>query len=122
MVNEGDRSIRRYYPLPLERGKVMFFPLAWTIVHPIDKNSPFHDLTNEDCLASDAEVLVLLKGVDETFSQTVHARSSYRANELVWNAKFSDIYLRTDDGRLLGVDLSRLDEIDGLDDAPAASQ
>lgn len=118
MVQEGERTLRRYYQLPLERSKVMFFPLAWTIVHPIDKNSPFYELTKEECLACDAEVLVLLKGIDETFSETVHARSSYRADELVWNAKFTDIYLRADDGAVLGVDLSRLDETDRMDNAP----
>jgi Inward rectifier potassium channel. len=32
--------IRKYYQLKLEREKVVFFPLSWTIVHPIDESSP----------------------------------------------------------------------------------
>jgi inward rectifier potassium channel len=33
-------SVRRYSLLPLERNKVAFFPLSWTVVHPIDDTSP----------------------------------------------------------------------------------
>jgi len=36
---EGRRS-REFYTLPLERRKVDFFPLHWTVVHPIDESSP----------------------------------------------------------------------------------
>ena len=78
-MEKGDgRSVRRFYRLPLERDKVAFFPLAWTIVHPIDDESPFKNSTADECIGADAEVLVLLKGIDEVFSQTVHARSPRR--------------------------------------------
>ena len=103
---DGTR-IRKYYPLALEREKVVFFPLSWTIVHPIDDNSPMRGLSREDLIANDAEFLILLTGTDETFSQTVHARSSYRADEVVWGARFSDIYMRDNDGHILGLDMNR---------------
>lgn len=109
MVHEDGRSLRRFYALPLERTQVVFFPLAWTIVHPIDDKSPFAELTPEDCRRDDAEVLVLLKGIDETFSQTVHTRSSYRSDEIAWGRKFVDIYRRRD-GSIAGIDLGRLSE------------
>src|SRR5262249_5836265 len=67
--------VRRYALLPLERNKVTFFPLSWTIVHPIDQSSPLAGKTAEQLLEAEAEVLVLLSGIDETFAQTVHARS-----------------------------------------------
>ncbi|MFN2456189.1 MAG: ion channel [Pyrinomonadaceae bacterium] len=108
----NDRKLRRFYPLSLERSKVDFFPLSWTIVHPIDEESPFDGLTHEDLLASDSEVLVLFTGTDETFSQTVHTRSSYKADEIVWNAKFSDIYNRSASSQLLTVDVRRLHNIE----------
>src|SRR6185369_13888435 len=81
-------AIRRYMLLPLERNKVTFFPLSWTIVHPIDQASPLAGKSAEDLLNSEAEILVLLSGIDETFAQTVHARSSYRAEEILWNMRF----------------------------------
>jgi inward rectifier potassium channel len=110
MVDEDGRSIRRFYPLPLERDKVVFFPLAWTIVHPIDKDSPLCELTSEECMRADAEIMVLLKGIDETFSQMVHTRSSFKAREIIWSAKFADIYLR-DGANIVGIDLGRLSEL-----------
>jgi inward rectifier potassium channel len=103
---DGNR-IRKYHPLQLEREKVVFFPLTWTIVHPIDENSPMFGLSKEDLIANDAEFLILLTGIDETFSQTVHARSSYRADEVVWGARFVNVYKYDDDGHILGVDIDR---------------
>ena len=103
---DGNR-IRKYHPLRLERERVVFFPLSWTIVHPIDEKSPMYGLTQEELIASDAEFLILLTGIDETFSQTVHARSSYRAEEIVWGARFANVYLRGPEGQIQGVDIDR---------------
>src|SRR5262249_29544799 len=85
-------STRRYYSLALERSKVAFFPLTWTIVHPITPTSPLYGLTDQDLRETRAEFLILLTGIDETFSQTVHSRSSYRADEVIWNARFTDVF------------------------------
>jgi inward rectifier potassium channel len=109
------RRQRRFYPLKLERDKVTFFPLSWTIVHPIDEASPFYGMSAEDWRASRGEFLVLLTGFDETFSQTVHARSSYLAEEVVWNARFADIFNRPADDGLLTIDVRKLHSIDLLE-------
>jgi inward rectifier potassium channel len=103
--------VRRYTLLPLERNKVTFFPLSWTIVHPIDQASPLAGKTPEDLVAAEAEVLVLLSGIDETFAQTVHARSSYRADEIVWNRRFRSMFVQ-EQGRSLSVDISRLHDLE----------
>ncbi|HWQ35629.1 MAG TPA: hypothetical protein VNQ79_22470 [Blastocatellia bacterium] len=81
----AERRTRRFYPLELERDKVAFFPLSWTVVHPISEDSPLWQKGPAELAAMDAEFLILLTGIDETFSQTVHARSSYRHDEIVWN-------------------------------------
>ena len=111
---EGAERARRFYPLSLERQKVVFFPLTWTVVHPIDGSSPLRGLTHQNLVESDAEILILLTGIDETFSQTVQARSSYKPQEIVWNARFTDIYRRPRDGGLLSVDVGRINEIERL--------
>jgi len=108
---EGNR-IRKYHQLKLEREKVVFFPLSWTIVHPIDEQSPMRGLTRDDLIASDAEFLILLTGIDETFSQTVHARSSYRAEEIMWDARFTNVYVYDQHGHILGVDMDRFHAIE----------
>lgn len=114
---EGAERIRRFYAMSLERPKVVFFPLAWTVVHPINGSSPLRGLAHRDLVDSDAEVLILLTGVDETFSQMVQARSSYKAHEIVWNARFKDIYRRPRDGGSLSVDIGRIHEIERLSPA-----
>lgn len=99
------------HALPLDRRKVSFFPLSWTLVHPIDGASPLHGLTREELLASDAEFLVLLTGIDETFSQTVHARSSYKADEVVWDAAFEDIFEHPTGAEPIAIDVGRLGKV-----------
>lgn len=109
------RSLRRFYPLKLERDKVVFFPLSWTIVHPIDETSPLYHMSAEDLRKTKGEFLILLTGFDETFSQTVHARSSYLAEEVIWNARFADIFNRPADDGLLTIDVSKLHSIEAIE-------
>jgi inward rectifier potassium channel len=104
--------VRRYTALPLERNKVVFFPLSWTIVHPIDSASPFDGKTPADLEAAEVEVLVLLSGTDETFEQMVHARSSYRADEIVWNARFRSAFVSDGDRGQVTIDINRLHDIE----------
>ncbi|MBC7789539.1 MAG: ion transporter [Anaerolineae bacterium] len=108
----GEERKRAFEYLTLERSKVTFFPLTWTVVHPIDDSSPLRGVTAESLRESSAEFLILLTGIDETFSQQVHARSSYKADEVVWNAKFADLFNRESDDALLSIDIGRLDEVE----------
>lgn len=96
---------RKYYQLALERDRVAFFPLAWTIVHPIDNASPLFGWTPEQLIASRAEFLILLTATDETFAQTVQSRSSYTAEEIKWNMKFANVF--QDGSRAITIDLDR---------------
>ena len=112
-VTKGGKSSREFTELALERRQVVFFPLSWTIVHPIDDASPLRGLTHDALVASDAEFLVLLSGYDETFATTVHARTSYRAEEIVWGSKFSNIYEPPGADGMVRIDVSRLDELQG---------
>jgi inward rectifier potassium channel len=106
------QPIRRFYPLRLELTKVTFFSLSWTIVHPIDEKSPLRGLTEADLRARDAEFLILLTGRDETFSQTVHTRSSYKFDEVVWGAKFANIYNKPTPGGKVTIDVRRLSQLE----------
>ena len=79
-------------------------------MHTIDENSPLFGITEEELCPSGAEFLILLTGMDETFSQVVNARSSYRASEVIWDAKFSDIFVYDPEGRMAGIDITRFHE------------
>lgn len=92
-VDRRDGVSRRDFTLlKLEREKIMFFPLTWTVVHPIDSESPLLGKTAADLEALQAEFMVLVKAWDETFSQTVHQRFSYRYSEVVWGARFTPAF------------------------------
>lgn len=103
---------REFLNLRLERESVVFFPLSWTIVHPIDDASPLADWTGEDLVECDAEFLILLNGFDETFSQTVHTRSSYKAAEVVWGARFASMFNAPREDGTVSVDIRRLHDIE----------
>ena len=107
---------RRYDQLALERTRVVFFPLSWTIVHPIDERSPMFGLTRDDLIAKDAEFLVLLSGTDETFSQTVHARTSYKPHEVKVGERFVNIYNPVGRDGIVSIDVRKLSETEPADE------
>jgi inward rectifier potassium channel len=111
LESHDGRRIRKFYDLPLERSKVTFMPLHWVIVHPIDTMSPLQGISKDDLDASDPEFLIMLSGIDETFSQTVHARSSYKHDEIIWNARFSDLFDPVEGG-VVNIDMHRFHNVD----------
>jgi inward rectifier potassium channel len=94
--NGGER--REFNILKLERERVMLFPLTWTVVHPIDSESPILGKTQAELEELQAEFMILVKAWDETFGQTVHQRYSYRFSEIVWGAKFVPAFGVDSDG------------------------
>lgn len=103
------KTMRRFYPLELERRKVSMLTMNWTVVHPLDDKSPLKEMTQEDLEKTEAGFAILLKAFDDTFSQTIHSRTAYQYNEIVWNAKFKPIFDRDDDGRIV-LDLSKISD------------
>ena len=101
-VEPGDGQMKRKYAnLTLERPSVLFLPLTWTVVHPLDETSPLYGKTPDDLAAIQAEFLVLLKAFDDTFYQIVHTRHSYRYDEVVWHAQFEPAFSIDADGDVL---------------------
>jgi inward rectifier potassium channel len=101
---------RKYDQLTLERSRVTFFPLSWTVVHPIDDKSPMLGMTAADFMANDAEVMILLTGTDETFSTVVHGRSSYKPDEILFGHRFVNLYNPIDEAGVVSIDVRRLSE------------
>jgi inward rectifier potassium channel len=111
--SEGTRT-RRYYPLQLERPAVTFLPLTWTVVHPIDEKSPMLGQTLESLRSSQAELLVLVSGFDETFSATVHTRTSYVPDEMLWGYRFANAFVvsRSERNNKVAVDMRQFDRVE----------
>lgn len=103
---------RAFDELPLERHRVAFFPLSWTVVHPIDGKSPLFGWTAERLRASDAEFLILLSAYDETSAQTVHVRSSYKPDEVVFGAKFRSILDATAPDGVMRLDIRGISDVE----------
>jgi inward rectifier potassium channel len=101
---------RDFINLPLERKAIYFFPLTWTVVHPIDQASPLYGKTAADLARVSAEILVLIKAFDDTFSQVVNSTYSYRHDEFLWGAKFTPAFHVDTEGDLV-VNLDRINEL-----------
>ena len=99
---------REYLSLDLERDSVNLFPLNWTIVHPVNDSSPLLGIKKEQLAEQHAEILIDLKGYDETFNQIVRIRNSYKLEEMMENKKFSKMFYTSPDGKIIL-------ETDGLD-------
>ncbi|HKB78858.1 MAG TPA: hypothetical protein VKH35_04000, partial [Thermoanaerobaculia bacterium] len=108
----GSATDREFIRLRLERDRVVFFPLSWTVVHPIDRESPLWGIGPEELAELESEFLVRLNGFDETFSQTVHSRSSYEADEVVWGARFGNIFNAPRPDGTISIDIRKIHEID----------
>ena len=106
----GGKRTRSFNQLALERTRVIFFALSWTVVHPIDETSPLWGLSPQDLVDSEAEFLILLSGTDETFFQIVSTRGSYTADELLWGYKFANLFLPPTPTGIVRVDLTKLDD------------
>jgi inward rectifier potassium channel len=101
---------RRFDQLSLERDFIIFMPLHWVIVHPITDTSPLRGFTPASLAAADPEIVCLITADDETFAQTVHAKTSYDKADIVWGARFRDMYIP--DAAKVAVDLTRLHDFE----------
>jgi inward rectifier potassium channel len=105
-VTAEDLAMRRLHDLEPQRARSPLFSLTWTVMHAIDGKSPLHGATRASLAAAGAELIVTIIGIDETLSQTIHARHVYRDTEILWDRRFVDILERGAD-RNLAVDYRR---------------
>jgi inward rectifier potassium channel len=106
---EGD-EMRRFHDLKLQRYRNAIFNYSWTVIHPLNEDSPLSGESVESMERALGEIIVSVTGLDETFAQTVHARHSYKPRDIVWGARLADILERSSGG--LAIDYSRFDDID----------
>lgn len=101
----------RQRDLTLVRGQSSFFSLSWTILHRIDEQSPFWGETAETLAASEAEIVVLMAGVDEVLSQRVYARHTYASTDVVWGFRFIDV-LKSEGDEFVLLDMTRFHDVE----------
>ncbi|MGA7234041.1 MAG: ion channel [Bryobacteraceae bacterium] len=101
---------RKFEFLKLERENVLFLATPWTIVHPIDSESPLFGKTAEDLARLQAEVLILIKAFDDTFAQSVQQRYSYRHDEFVWGRRFAPAFFIGKEGDVV-IELDKIGDL-----------
>lgn len=101
--------IRRFYDLELARKRNPIFAISWTVMHPIDERSPLYGMSIEAMIEADIEIVVVITGIDETFSTAIHSRYSYKVEDIRWNHRLVDILSRDSGGRVT-IDYGRFHE------------
>jgi inward rectifier potassium channel len=105
---------RDFDQLKLEIDKINFLSLSWTIVHPINDSSPVKGWTAADFRECDAEILILIKAINDTFSQTVYSRYSYKADDIVEKVKFKPLKQDVDGKGKVVIVVSEIHQYDAV--------
>ena len=106
---------RSFHELTLERNSVEFFMLHWTVVHPITADSPLAGFTPEKLADAQAEFLIFVTALEESFSTRVSTRTSYVWDEVRWDVKFASIFTNAPDG-VIAIDIERLSRTERLEE------
>ena len=104
-------TMRRFEELRVSRARSPLFFMTWTVMHQIDEGSPLYGETRESLTQKHAEIVVVMKGLDETFVSTIHARTSYTPDEIVWGRKLADIFI-TDANGVRSIDFTRFHDVE----------
>ena len=91
--------MRRFYNLALARDQTPIFAMSFLAMHTLDQTSPLFGATRQTLEEMETEILITVTGLDETMSQTVHARISYLPHEILFNHRYANMFGVTDDGR-----------------------
>ena len=106
---DAEQNRRFFESVELERSKINFLSTTWTIVHPINENSPVYGWTAKNFEECQVEVIVMFKAFDDTYVRQIYDRISYVDEEIEWGKKYVPVYDRMDDG-MMHVKLERLGE------------
>lgn len=114
LVNENGKNNYRFYELELERKHIDNLVMNWTIVHPLDDNSPLINMTWEEMKQADLEIYVSIHGFDDIYANNVMKRTSYITDEIIPNAKFVPMFHESEDGKTTILDLDKLNNFHSL--------
>ena len=108
MLEENGKLVNKFFRMELEYSSINSLSLSWTIVHPINEDSPFFKFSATDFGSFDGEVILYIKAFDDLFSNTVIARTSYTLKEIVVGAKFNPMYHRDAERNKTILDLDKI--------------
>jgi len=112
-LKEGERAYR-FLKLNIIEDTNTMFGLPSVPVHPIDESSPLSTATTESMKYNENEILVFVKGIDESTSGYIQARYSYLPSEIKHNYRFVDMVSRCTSTGYKRVDYSKIHDITPL--------
>jgi inward rectifier potassium channel len=113
-VTDNGKTDYQFYQLPLERSRIDMFNMNWTVVHPINEDSPLSNFTLQDFRDADFELMVQVTGFDPVYSNQVMQMTSYTMDELVWGARFSLMYQQSKEGATTILELDKLNHYEEI--------
>ena len=95
----------------------LFLLLPMVIIHVIDENSPFYDVTPQTLQQSDFEIVVVIEGVVEATGLNTQPKSSYLNSEILWGYDFCNTLEKSHFGEngFYNADYSRLNDLHTVD-------
>ena len=99
VTDEGER-MRRLHDLRLVRSSSPMFSMSWTVMHPLDADSPLYALASGTVPENLFGIIVNVMGVDGTMNQTVHKQTVYPPEAVQFGRRFVDMVETGEDGNL----------------------
>ncbi len=89
-----------------------FIFLAWPIriVHHIDENSPLWNVSAEELLMEQFEIIIVLEGGIESSGMTTQIRTSYLPSEVLWGQTLAPLEISRKETGKQAIDYSRFHE------------
>ena len=104
-------EMRRFYMLKLQFDRLITFPVALTIRHIIDENSPLYGMNMEELQKCDARITASIVCIDTVIPAAVQSSYHYTWKDLHFDHRFVEIYTDLDDHKI-AVDYGLLHEVE----------
>jgi inward rectifier potassium channel len=105
-TSEGE-VFRRVHDLKLVRSRIPVFALTWTLLHPIDKESPLFDYDAERLAEDDVRLFLTVEGRDDVLAASVYDMKGYAAADFAFGQRYAEA-VSVDEQRRTVADLSRI--------------
>jgi inward rectifier potassium channel len=100
--------------LKLTRSHALSLARSWSLLHPIDRESPLFGVTPESLIEQEIELQVSIVGLDDTSMQTMHASHRYYANQILFGVRHADVLTEADDGAII-LDLRKFHDVESTE-------
>ncbi|MBK7762987.1 MAG: Inward rectifier potassium channel Irk [Bacteroidetes bacterium] len=109
-LEENGMLVNKFLPLQVELPKITALALNWTVVHAINEESPFYNMSENEFAEKSVEVLIFVKAFDEHFSNIVKQRTSYVAGDIIHGAKFDLMFKQSDNKKSTLLELDKISD------------